>query len=604
MGNPLLVFWHRLFVPRDDEDEQQDVELWAHPGHPSGGAGPGMGVAGLQPATTGAIFLVLRRMRVPLIVLVLVFSISVLGLTLIPGQQPDGGTRPMGFFEAFYFMTYTATTIGFGEIPNALTTAQRMWVTVSIFVAVIGWAYAIGSMLAMLQDRTFRREVNAQRFARRVRRMPEPFLVMLGYGEAGARVAAGLDARARRLVVVDRSQERIDALELAALRADVPALAANTRQPSTLLAAGLAHPRCEGVLALTDDDEANLAVVQTAHLLRSGLPVLARVESPAMRARMAPFGQPTVVDPFDAFGDRLRLILRTPALAQLFDWLVSPPGAPVPPRIVPPGVGRWVVVGHSRTVAEVSADLRASGVEVIEVDPASPQAPAPQEPAFADLVAGSVGLVAAADRDTQNVAYVEAGLRANEAAFVVARQESAANAALFAALAPDLLLVPSEVVAREVLERLANPALWDFLLAARGQGDAWAADLLRRLVAACGEGSPTVWQVRLDAESAPALARRLAVQDVLLGALLPSPFGRAERLPLVALMLARGGAQLLVPQDDELLRAGDVLLVAGGRGAQRGWDATLGDDEALGYVLSGSSLALSWWGRRLLKPRT
>ena len=59
----------------------------------------------------------------------------------------------MGFFDAFYFMSYTATTIGFGELPYPFTDAQRLWVTVTIYLTVIGWAYAIGSLLALLQDR-------------------------------------------------------------------------------------------------------------------------------------------------------------------------------------------------------------------------------------------------------------------------------------------------------------------------------------------------------------------------------------------------------------------------------------------------------------------
>ncbi len=142
-------------------------------------------------------------------------------------------------------------------------------------------------------------------------------------------------------MVVDRSQDRIDALALESLRADAPALSANTRDPDTLMLAGLTNPRCEGVLALTDDDESNLAVVQAVHLIRPGLPVVARAEKLATARRMEPFGGPTVVNPYDAFGDRLRVALRTPSLAQLVDWLILPPvrrcrRVPIPPR---PGLG-------------------------------------------------------------------------------------------------------------------------------------------------------------------------------------------------------------------------------------------------------------------------
>ena len=58
----------------------------------------------------------------------------------------------MGFFDAFYFMSYTASTIGFGELPHPFTEAQRLWVTISIYLTVIGWAYAIGSLLALFQE--------------------------------------------------------------------------------------------------------------------------------------------------------------------------------------------------------------------------------------------------------------------------------------------------------------------------------------------------------------------------------------------------------------------------------------------------------------------
>ena len=45
-----------------------------------------------------------------------------------------------------------------------------------------------------------------------------------------------------------------------------------------------------------------------------------------MAARMRAFGTPTVVNPFDRFGDHLRIALRAPASYQLMTWLESGPG--------------------------------------------------------------------------------------------------------------------------------------------------------------------------------------------------------------------------------------------------------------------------------------
>nr|BFE74852.1 hypothetical protein GCM10020092_081530 [Actinoplanes digitatis] len=150
-------------------------------------------------------FLILRRMRAPLIVLITIFAVSVLGLTLIPGRDAAGQPTRMGFFDAFYFMSYTATTIGYGEIPHPFTDAQRLWVMATIYLTVIGWAYAIGSLLTLMQDRAFRQALGLQRFIRRVSRLREPFLLIVGYGQTGQLLGHSLDAigsalrRARRV---------------------------------------------------------------------------------------------------------------------------------------------------------------------------------------------------------------------------------------------------------------------------------------------------------------------------------------------------------------------------------------------------------------------
>ena len=169
-------------------------------------AGIGRG-GGSPPASavqaSATIFLILRRMRAPLIVLIVIFAVSVLGLTLIPGRDADGQPTRMGFFDAFYFMSYTATTIGYGEIPHPFTDAQRLWVMVTIYLTVIGWAYAIGSLLTLLQDRAFRQALALQRFTRTVARLREPFLLIVGYGQTGQLLGRSLDALGRRFVVID-----------------------------------------------------------------------------------------------------------------------------------------------------------------------------------------------------------------------------------------------------------------------------------------------------------------------------------------------------------------------------------------------------------------
>ena len=161
----------------------------------------------------------------------------------------------------------------------------------------VGWAYAIGSLLTLLQDRTFRQALALQQFTRKVARLREPFLLIAGYGRAGELLAKAFDALGQQIVVIDETSERVDALELGAYHADMPGLVADAANPHHLSVAGLDHPFCTGVLALTNDDETNLAVTMTAALLRPDLPVVARTVSAAdrgadARLRDAVGGQP------------------------------------------------------------------------------------------------------------------------------------------------------------------------------------------------------------------------------------------------------------------------------------------------------------------------
>jgi voltage-gated potassium channel len=552
---------------------------------------------------SAGIFLVLRRMRLPLILLILIFAVSVLGLSLMPGQDAQGRPDRMGIFDAFYVMSYTATTIGFGEIPVPFTPEQRMWVTLTIFLSVIGWAYAIGSLLALMQDQEFRRALARRGFARSVRRMGEPFLLLVGYGNATKMLARSLDDMGRRFVVLDRDERRVSGVELDSYRADVPALLGDARDTGKLILAGLGHRNCEGVVTLTGDDETNLDVTMTTALLRPDLPIIARSSSRDVGLRMRAFNVQEVVNPLDRFGDHLRIMLRAPAAYQLMVWLTSAPGTPLPRRFARLPRGRWVVCGHGRFEDEFTEDLRAEGLEVtvVEVDGGTVKAGKGDSAPIVEAgdVQDAVAIVAATDNDTTNLWLAEAARRANPQAFIVALQNRRANSSLFEAVGVDFGMVPAEVIAHEVLARIANPVLMRFLPQVPKQGDAWSARMIERLVEAGGEGAPDLWRVSLTDEEAPAVAERLAGGGVLLADLLRDPADRARGLPVVTLALLSDGTRVMAPPDDHVLRPGDQLLLAGGLRDQAALRTTLTEETTAAYVLEGRHLPGSWVWRRL-----
>ena len=136
--------------------------------------------------------MILRRMRAPFLLLIAVYSISILGMVLIPGVDDNGNVWHMSFFHAFYFVSYTATTIGFGEIPYPLSDAQRLWAILIVYISVISWFYALGKSISLIQDKTFQDAVIQSRFKRSVDIINRPFFLICGFGETGAALVSAL----------------------------------------------------------------------------------------------------------------------------------------------------------------------------------------------------------------------------------------------------------------------------------------------------------------------------------------------------------------------------------------------------------------------------
>jgi voltage-gated potassium channel len=390
----------------------------------------------------------------------------------------------------------------------------------------------------------------------------------------------------------------------------VPGLVADAGDPGHLAVAGLGHPYCEGVLAITDNDEANLAAAQAAALLRPDLPVVTRTVSPEMEARMKVFGSPTVINPFDRFGDHLRLALRAPASYQLLTWLESGPGEPLPKRGDPPSGGHWIVCGYGRFGKEVTHDLRAEGYDVTIVEPGEAAENDPDaivgrgyEPHVltAVNVECAAGFVAGTDNDTTNLSLVAAAHRANPRMFIAARQNKPASASLFEAVDLDALLVPAEVVAHEVYAQLSTPLLWRFLREMPAKGDEWADSVVGKLTNLCGKHLQSLWKVRLTAVEAPALRGVFDHERVRLGDLLRSPDDRDQRLHTVVLLVARGDDVHLAPSDDFAVTLDDELLLVGEPAARRLLDSTLLIDATREYVLHNRHVPSSWIWRKLTR---
>jgi hypothetical protein len=182
--------------------------------------------------------------------------------------------------------------------------------------------------------------------------------------------------------------------------------------------------------------------------------------------------------------------------------------------------------------------------------------------------------------------------------FTIARQNDPANTPLFEGLPISSTLLPTKLIAHEVLARIGDPLLWAFVQNAQKHADDWGTAQLERITSRCGTERPDIWTLSITPAGAPALISHLDQATV--GTLLRDPQDRSRELDVVALLRRRGDDITMTPGDDEPLSVGDDLLLVGRSYDRRALDTTVSVPTAAEYVLTGDRVGQSWIWRTLV----
>lgn len=539
-------------------------------------------------------FLMLRRLRGPLIILILVYALAVIGMVLIPGVDDQGEPWRMSFFHAFYFVSFMGSTIGFGEIPYEFTDAQRFWVLGSIYFSVFAWLYAIGRSLALLQDPAFRHAITHAGFRHAVRKLREPFYLVCGYGDTGRTLTRGLTHRGIRAVVIDRDQERINRADLDDLTLYVPNLRADVLDPETLIAGGLRNSHCQGVIAVTNNDHVNLKVAISSKLLNPDSKVICRSELHDVGINMESFGTDHILNPFDMFAERLAMAVHSPARYIIRDWLTSPLDSEPREPLFPPK-GRWVLCGYGRFGKVVQQFLSYEGVEstIIEADPDGTDAPpgvirgrGTEADTLTEAgIETAAGIIAGTDDDANNLSIIMTARDLNSELFTVARQNRQENQAIFEAARLDIVMQRSDLIAREIITRITNPLLTKFLSLMAEETDEESCNVLAsRISGLTATGVPRVWTLAISKVDASAVAitlvqgGRVSLEDLLLDS------RHRERHDCLPLLLQRGKSPRLLPPLETPLELGDRILLCGAPAATHRIYWAANHQESLGFA--------------------
>jgi len=371
---------------------------------------------------------------------------------------------------------------------------------------------------------------------------------------------------------------------------------------------------CIGVIAITNKDHVNLTIAITSKLLRPDLPVMARAETRRVVHNMESFGTDQTVDPYTIFAERFYLALNSPAKYLVQDWLISVPGTRLRKEMNPPD-GRWILAGVGRFGSRMAAALDKAGISytVIDVHPDRVQE-RPGSVLGRGTEAGTLmeagimeaeGIIAGTGDDVDNLSIIMTALELKPELFVIARQESPRNDALFEASGAHLVARRSQIVARRVLAVATTPLLPVFNDHMVHQDEAFARSVERQLEEVLDGYSPGLWTIDISGECTVSLrsARlegvKIRLEHLLVNSRTPEP----ERLPCVCLMLERDSLRLFLPGPEQVLMKGDRLLFAGRGTARSEMTFSLTEPTALVSLATGRPQPRGAIMRRLARKR-
>ncbi len=542
-------------------------------------------------------------MRLPIFVLIVTFSISILGMTLIPGIDDQGKVYHLTFFDAFYFVSYMASTIGFGEAPYTFTYPQRLWVSFSIYMTVIGWFYAIGSIVALMQDKVLASQIALAQFAKKIRGMNEPFIIFVGYNLLAKNIIRRLSDEGIQTVVIEKNRERIEEMVLANYTLEIPAMQGDINDPDVFRIAGIEKPQCRAVVSLSSDDATNLHAAMAAKLLNPSVKVIVEATYEEYADNLHTIGIEIVENPFKIVAKRLYMALRAPSLLMLEQWIHDEPFS-LGKRDMLPQEGKYIVCGYGRMGKAIRIALKRAGIDYVFIEANPKKVRQLKKNKDGKILVGegqdrkllldagvkeATCIIAGMNDDFINLSIVMAAKKLNPNIFTIARQNNIHDSVVFGAANIDRVVVVQHLLVNQTFIAIARPLSERFLRLIKNMGSEWGEGLILTLKQVIGE-EPLKMEIAINDETAFALCRHMRmVAPVSLETLFRSRSNHKKRNKLIALYLKRGNEEFLMPDPSILLQQGDQILFAGDEEAFDDVEYIMQNIYELNYVLSGES---------------
>lgn len=544
-----------------------------------------------------SLWLILQRMRTPFLVIIVTYSVSIIGFLLIDGADANGNPYKLTIFDAFYFISYTATTIGFGETPFAFTYPQRIWASMSIFFTVTGWFYSLGSLVALLQDKLFLQEFQKAKFVRKVSTLKERFIIILGYNAITSEIIKKANEYALRSVVIEKDEAKRDALLLENFTPTVYCLNADAHNSEALEMAGIKSPYCKAIVSLFENDALNLRIALTAKVLNPNITMAIKSTTKNHTENLLDLGVQIIENPFEIIANHLHMAINTPNTLRLARWIYGLCNLYDPLLSLPRG--KYIVCGYGRMGRNIYEVLKQNNFEIAfaEIDGEKTKQLSFAERQMVHLGDGDdrdllkslgiescVGIIAGTNDDTTNLSILATARKLNPNIITIARENELEDFSIFENSHIDTIFIPAKVLITKTVHAIINPALDLFIKHINTLSEEHVITLTKELLAI--DLHPLLFTCKIDQASTPTLLNHHEALSLKL--LKTSLKNRSLENNLIPLVLIRNKAVQLLPSWETPLQKHDLFLFAGDANAKNHLEYIVMNPNEFHYALYGS----------------
>ncbi len=525
-----------------------------------------------------ALWIILHRMRAPFLVLIVTYAISIIGFLLIDGIDDKGQVYHMSVFNAFYVVTYTATTIGFGELPYLFTDAQRIWMSMVVYITVFGWFYSVGTLVALVKDKLLLAQIAETKFLQQVKNVNQHFLIVLGYNHITSEIIKKANKEGVRTIVIEKDENRIDELLLENYTPVVPCLMGDVYDPLALQKAGLHSKYCKAVVSLFADDDLNLRVALTAKFLNKDVKLAIKTTTHSQSEDLKDLGVEVVENPYEIIAEQIDMSLRNPYMLILERWVYG--SGHLDDKVLQlPKDTRYIVYGFGKLGRKIYEVLTNNGIEVVFIKPLNEDISLiPKDMLHlvkfegndekdllmeADITNASA-IIARTTSDTLNLSILASARKLNPNIITISRENEMTDFSVFKNAKIDMVFIPSKVLIDKTTNALIAPYSNKFLELIREKNDPdFVQNVVTRIRNKIGS-NPITFGLTINEEKSFAIwysivhKKRVVTLDIVAR----SRKDWTKKNKILPLILIRDGKAYLLPAWDVELQLEDKILFA------------------------------------------